>query len=61
PTELIITNSSIIPVNNNAMCLSAIQQTQSSGWVVGVAFLSNVYSVFDFDNLRIGFAETKAS
>ncbi|CAG8757294.1 4344_t:CDS:2 [Dentiscutata erythropus] len=61
PTELIITNSSIIPVNNNAMCLSAIQQSQSSGWVVGAAFLSNVYSVFDFDNLRIGFAETNAS
>ena len=25
-------------------------------WVVGEAFLQNVYSVFDFGNNRVGFA-----
>ncbi|CAG8767783.1 9775_t:CDS:2 [Gigaspora rosea] len=59
PTELIITNNAIFPLNVST-CASAIQQSMFNGWVVGAAFLSNVYSVFDFDNSKIGFAETKA-
>ncbi|KAF0496517.1 acid protease [Gigaspora margarita] len=59
PTELIITNNAIVPLSDST-CASAIQQSMYSGWVVGAAFLSNVYSVFDFDNSKIGFAETKA-
>ncbi|CAG8789517.1 23006_t:CDS:2, partial [Racocetra persica] len=54
PTELVKT-----PNQSNSMCESEIQGGQLDLWVVGAAFLSNVYSVFDYDNLRIGFADSK--
>ncbi|CAG8553359.1 7534_t:CDS:2, partial [Dentiscutata erythropus] len=45
------------------LCQSAIQEMPedipSKLWLVGAFFLSNVYSVFDFDNLQIGFAKAK--
>ncbi|CAG8836618.1 31158_t:CDS:2, partial [Gigaspora margarita] len=54
PTELIRSSN-----QSSSLCLSTIQGGLNGGWVVGAAFLSNVYSVFDFDNLKIGFAESK--
>ncbi|KAJ6031207.1 Aspartic-type endopeptidase ctsD [Penicillium herquei] len=41
-------------------CVSTIVGYQSSGsndWLVGDVFLKNVYSVFDFDNGKIGFGK----
>ncbi|PKY02204.1 acid protease [Aspergillus campestris IBT 28561] len=46
-----------------SMCLSTIVAHQMFGddeWLVGDVFLKNVYTVFDYDEDRIGFA-TKAS
>ncbi|RIB21314.1 aspartic peptidase domain-containing protein [Gigaspora rosea] len=54
PTELIRSSN-----QSSSLCLSKIQGDRNGVWVVGAAFLSNVYSVFDFDNLKIGFAESK--
>lgn len=42
------------------MCRSKIVGRQAFGtntWVLGAAFLKNVYTVFDFDNHRIGFGK----
>ncbi|CAG8449326.1 2360_t:CDS:2 [Scutellospora calospora] len=54
PTELIIP-----AVSNGTLCQSTIQVAFDSIWIVGAAFLSNVYSVFDFDKMQVGFAESK--
>ncbi|CAG8452990.1 16868_t:CDS:2 [Cetraspora pellucida] len=54
PTELIRSSN-----QSGSLCLSGIQEGQYGVWVIGAVFLSNVYSVFDYDNLRIGFAESK--
>ncbi|PLN78877.1 acid protease [Aspergillus taichungensis] len=48
---------------SGSMCLSTIVSHQMFGddeWLVGDVFLKNVYTVFDYDKNRIGFA-TKSS
>ncbi|KAF0546339.1 acid protease [Gigaspora margarita] len=58
PVELIIQEIKLGP-----LCQSAIQEMPeeipSKIWLIGAFFLSNVYSVFDFDNHQIGFAKAK--
>ncbi|CAG8555363.1 22379_t:CDS:2 [Cetraspora pellucida] len=54
PTELIKSSN-----QSGSLCESEIQEGGYGVWVIGAAFLSNVYTVFDYDNLRIGFAESK--
>ncbi|CAG8477547.1 443_t:CDS:2 [Racocetra fulgida] len=51
----------LITIKNNStgLCRSGIQiqpNTNASFWTLGDVFLSNVFTAFDFDNLRIGFA-----
>jgi cathepsin D len=37
-------------------CVGAVVASSENFWVMGDAFMKNVYSVFDFDNSRVGFA-----
>ncbi|ODQ63546.1 acid protease [Nadsonia fulvescens var. elongata DSM 6958] len=45
--------------DSNGRCISNIQGLDivDSKWILGAVFLKNVYSVFDMDNLAVGFAE----
>ncbi|CAG8617081.1 8724_t:CDS:2 [Racocetra fulgida] len=60
PIELVVQEIMLGP-----LCQSAIQENPKSlprkFWLVGAFFLSNVYSVFDFDNRQIGFAKAKGN
>ncbi|KAG0706899.1 aspartic peptidase domain-containing protein [Suillus ampliporus] len=38
-------------------CLAGVAGADVDFWVVGDVFLQNVYSIFDMDGLRVGFAE----
>ncbi|KAF9224644.1 acid protease [Gyrodon lividus] len=42
--------------NDPFYCLGAIVASDDPLWVVGTAFLRNVYTAFDVGNLRVGFA-----
>ncbi|KAL8932368.1 MAG: hypothetical protein Q9211_006355 [Gyalolechia sp. 1 TL-2023] len=47
------------PINGDSMCISNIigrRPFKEDQWLVGDVFLKNVYSVFDYDEQRIGFA-----
>ncbi|CAG8509296.1 25910_t:CDS:2, partial [Gigaspora rosea] len=54
PAELVM-----LPNVEGTLCLSGIQSNPEGFWLLGDVFLSSVYSVFDFDNNRVGFAQTK--
>ncbi|CAG8463493.1 3180_t:CDS:2 [Cetraspora pellucida] len=60
PIELVVQEIMIGP-----LCQSVFQENPkglpSKFWLVGAFFLSNVYSVFDFDNRQIGFAKAKGN
>lgn len=50
--------------SNSDYCISNIQGVSSQGnttWILGDVFLKNVYSVFDVDNQRVGFASKVVS
>lgn len=53
------------PVSDGSdMCASNVQGIDFAGgstWLVGDVFLKNVYSVFDMDQRRVGFANKKAT
>ncbi|KAL5625125.1 hypothetical protein BROUX41_005185 [Berkeleyomyces rouxiae] len=52
-----------ISVASDGNCYSYIMgiEVVKGGWLMGDAFIKNVYSVFDITNRRIGFAEAKQS
>ncbi|CAG8458402.1 27992_t:CDS:2, partial [Racocetra persica] len=53
PSELVVkTNQS------DEICISGIQRNTANFWLIGDVFLTNVFSVFDFDNYQVGFAQT---
>ena len=43
--------------NEPGMCKSWIQGSSTGSWTLGSGFLQAVYSVWDFDNKRVGFAK----
>lgn len=43
-------------VRDGTQCIGAIYGTQLSNWVIGVAFLKNVYTVFRYNPPSVGFA-----
>ncbi|CAG8591364.1 20189_t:CDS:2, partial [Gigaspora margarita] len=53
PAELVLLPS------DQGYCVSGIQPNPDGFWLLGDVFLSSVYSVFDFDNNRVGFSQTK--
>ncbi|CAG8757990.1 16930_t:CDS:2 [Cetraspora pellucida] len=56
PIEFVI---SVNQSNRSPICVSGIQPNTANYWLLGDVFLSSVYSVFDFDNYRVGFSQTK--
>ncbi|KAF0376315.1 aspartic-type endopeptidase ctsD [Gigaspora margarita] len=54
PSELVVYIN-----QSHSLCLSGIQYSPFNFWLIGDVFLTSVYSVFDFDNYAVGFAESK--
>ncbi|CAG8597084.1 1834_t:CDS:2 [Gigaspora margarita] len=54
PSELVVYIN-----QSHSLCLSGIQYSPLNFWLIGDVFLTSVYSVFDFDNYAVGFAESK--
>ncbi|RJE20107.1 aspartic-type endopeptidase CTSD [Aspergillus sclerotialis] len=62
--EYTISPKDYIAQNSGSKCMSAIVGRQLFGedeWLVGDAFLKNVYTVFDYDENRVGFASRSDS
>lgn len=61
PSEDVVASSS----DDSDTCTTNIQgltyQNQNDAWIVGDVFLKNVYSVFDMDAMRVGFASKVSS
>ncbi|KAF9224145.1 acid protease [Gyrodon lividus] len=49
--------------SDSSACIGGIlaDNLDTESWVIGNAFLKNVYTVFDFDNMRVGFATLRSS
>ncbi|CAG8801029.1 28056_t:CDS:2, partial [Dentiscutata erythropus] len=54
-----IDSAELIMNTNDSLCVSGIQSNPEDFWLVGDVFLSSVFSVFDFDNYQVGFAQTR--
>jgi cathepsin D len=50
------------PIGNGTFCIGSITPDDgqaSKFWILGYSFMRNYYTIFDYDNSRVGFATLK--